>query len=202
VVRMVLDAEVPVDDLGHPGRGPEGGTVPVGEGALAQELEELSPLACGQLRRPARRGAHEEPARPATPHGVAPAHHRTRGTAQPARDGIQREPLSAECQGLPASSFEDRGGAFGSHGGCPPGRTTGTASIIALFTQESIARPDSCPSLWGHRSIHCILRLRGNSVDGEPRAYAVHMGPGRSVYRPLSGGSWSCSYRYTRDLIQ
>lgn len=122
MVGVVPNPEVPLDDLGDPGRGPEVRAVPVGEGSLEQEPGEPPPLAGGQLRRPARRGAHLEPARPAAAHRIAPAHHRTRRTAQPARDGIQREPLVEERHRLAAPVFEYRRGAFGSHGGCPRDR--------------------------------------------------------------------------------
>jgi hypothetical protein len=120
VVGVVPNPEVPLEDLGDPGRGPEVRAVPVGEGSLAEESEEPPPLARGQLRRPARGGPHLEPARPAAAHRIAPAHHGTRRTAQPARDGIQREPLAEECHRLAAPVFQHGRGAFGSHGGCPP----------------------------------------------------------------------------------
>jgi hypothetical protein len=139
VICMVLDAEVPRDDLGDPGRGPEVRAVPVGEGPLEQEPDEPPSLARGQLRRPPRGDPHLEPARPAAAHRIAPAHHGTRRAAQPARDGIQREPLVEERHRLAAPVFQHGSGAFGSHGGCPPDRGWGTATIIALFTQESIA---------------------------------------------------------------
>lgn len=148
MVRMVLDAEVPVDDLGDAGRGPEVRAVPVGERPLEQEPEEPAPLARGQLRRATWRGAHKEPACPAAAHRIAPAHHGTRRTAQSARDAIQREPLVEERHRLAAPVFQHSRRAFGTHRGCPPERGWRTAPIILRFGDGENPRLQAKDGVW------------------------------------------------------
>jgi len=112
VVRMVPDAEMALDDLGNAPGGPEVRAVPLREGALEQEADELATLAGRELRGSAGRGAHLEPSLAAAPHGVAPPHHGAGSAAQAAGDRVEGEALGEQRECLAATSFQHGGRAW------------------------------------------------------------------------------------------
>ncbi len=131
--------------LHYPGRAP---ALP-GVGRPAGQLLPLAPAQAGGSGDPppgpadlaTGEAAHLQPALAAAAHGLAPAHDGAGRAAEPPGHPVQRETDLEQRQGLSAPCFEYRGRASGSHRGCAPGETIGTASIVALFTQESINGP-------------------------------------------------------------
>ena len=132
MVAMVLDAERPLDHFRNAGSGPQFSAVPVGHRALQQDAEQPPLLARGQLGRPARRRADLEPLWAPTPEGVTPAHDRTRGAPEPARDRIERQTALHQLEGTTSAIFQDFRRTLEPHDGRPP---VEVSIIIALFTQ-------------------------------------------------------------------
>ena len=120
MVAMVVDGERPLDHFPNPGRRPQFRAVPISHRALPQHAEQPPLLARGQLGRPARRRADLEPRETPTPEGITPAHHRTRGAPERARDRIEREPPLQQLEGTMAAIFQDLRRPLEPHGGRPP----------------------------------------------------------------------------------
>src|SRR5208282_1258853 len=77
MIPVILNSKLTLDQFRNTGRGPQIGSVTMGDRSLQKQIHQAFSLSLIQLPRTAGRVAYPQSLGSATPTGITPAHHRT-----------------------------------------------------------------------------------------------------------------------------